>query len=318
VLVISVLRLFSKGECRRHPKKPLAKAVAISLAVFLGMGQATGQDAQYKDALKEITDAANQICQSPPLEHSSDGVNLSGEAKAKLGGVVGKLADLGIAGTADYQHSESRGVLEKELATAMRAGNDCKLEVFKTLERDLLHNRRSELPLSSEGPPDVTLRFVYPASPALLLTNRSGTVARDIKWSVAVWNLDDPRTYINANPGPNAHDPLPIPVSTFDFLRPHTSGGPQNLFGGPLVATHVRDGQRLFGSASVVCPACARGHTYIVSITWGHGGWYAETSAAREGELVLPSKFSKEGVVSYYDAIISHTQETNRMPILDK
>jgi predicted membrane channel-forming protein YqfA (hemolysin III family) len=77
--------------------------------------------------------------------------------------------------------------------------------------------------------PDVIARFVYPKSPALVLVNRSDKIARQIKWSAAIWNLDDPRTYVNPNPAQVAHDPLPIPVSTFDFLRPHSSGGPQTI-----------------------------------------------------------------------------------------
>ena len=36
----------------------------------------------------------------------------------------------------------------------------------------------------SPDAPDVTLRFVYPGAPALLLLNQSGVVARDIKWTV--------------------------------------------------------------------------------------------------------------------------------------
>lgn len=51
--------------------------------------------------------------------------------------------------------------------------------------------------------PDVTLRFIYPNEPALVLVNQSGVTARDIKWTVALWNLDMPERT----------DPLPISVS---------------------------------------------------------------------------------------------------------
>jgi hypothetical protein len=166
--------------------------------------------------------------------------------------------------------------------------------------------------------PDVTLRFVYPSSPALVLVNGSGAIARNIKWSVALWNMDDPRTYVSSNPSPDAHDPLPIPVATFDFLRPRTVGGPQNLFDGPLVAPHLKNGQRLFGSASVVCPECARGHTYIVSIIWGEGGWYVETLNSNEGELLIPPNFKQETVIAYYRDILAKTPEAVRIPIEDK
>ena len=63
------------------------------------------------------------------------------------------------------------------------------------------------LPLTKELP-DVALRFVYPKSPALVLVNQSAVIARDIKWTVVLWNMDLP----------DRNDPLPIPVSTFDWI----------------------------------------------------------------------------------------------------
>jgi len=161
--------------------------------------------------------------------------------------------------------------------------------------------------------PDVTIRFVYSKNPSLVLVNQSSVIARTIKWSVAIWNLDDQRTYINKNPAPNAHDPLPIPSQTYDFLRPHTSGGPQLLFD----TTYVKAGQHLFGSASVVCPDCTRGHTYIVDIIWNQSGWYAEVLDQREGELIIPRHITNEDVDSYYKTWIDMIPEASRLTIGD-
>jgi hypothetical protein len=164
---------------------------------------------------------------------------------------------------------------------------------------------------SFDHAPDVTARFVYPKFPSLVLVNQSSKIARQIKWSAAIWNLDDPRTYVNPNPAENAHDPLPIPAATFDFLRPHASGGPQTLFN----EQYIKPGQRLFGSVSVICPECSRGHTYIVSIVWGGGGWYTEILESQEGELVIPSHFTKDLVASYYTELLKLISESSRAPI---
>ncbi len=43
--------------------------------------------------------------------------------------------------------------------------------------------------------PEVKVRLVYPDLPALVLDNVSDQLAREIKWSAAIFNLDDPRTY---------------------------------------------------------------------------------------------------------------------------
>lgn len=91
-----------------------------------------------QQALRLISNTANEICQSAPLEQTNQGVDLSGEASAKIGGLVGKLADLGVSGAAKYQSGASKGVLQKDLIAAIQSANDCKLQVFTTLEAKLL------------------------------------------------------------------------------------------------------------------------------------------------------------------------------------
>jgi hypothetical protein len=141
--------------------------------------------------------------------------------------------------------------------------------------------------------PDVALRFVYPKSPALVLVNQSAVIARDIKWTVMLWNMDLP----------DRHDPLPIPVSAYDWLRPHEEGGPQNLFGSRLVAPLLKPGNRLFGSASVICPECARGRTYIVYIVWDESGWFLEVENEKSGKIFVPLNFSQEGRIGHFKAL---------------
>jgi hypothetical protein len=162
--------------------------------------------------------------------------------------------------------------------------------------------------------PEVTLRFVHPASPMLALDNKSGAIARDVKWAVALWNIDDLRTYVRGSSG---NDPLPIPIQTYDVLRPHTSGGFQGIFLDSLNADYIKPGNRLAGSVSVVCPTCSRGHTYVVYITWGKGGWYAEapqTQKLTEGELLVPKPITKENLEAYFK-LIEQIPASQRHPI---
>src|SRR3954447_24342037 len=104
----------------------------IISAAGLIAAPAQSQDWQaQQQALAQIIKTANEICQSAPLEETSQGINLKGDANAKLGGLVGKLADLGIAGAGEYQTNRSMGVLQKDLIIAIQSANGCKLEVFK-------------------------------------------------------------------------------------------------------------------------------------------------------------------------------------------
>lgn len=167
--------------------------------------------------------------------------------------------------------------------------------------------QKPQLPLSppKESPADVALRFVYPKSPALVIANLSDSLARDIKWTVVLWNMDLP----------DRNDPLPIPVSTFDWLKARDEGGPQDLFNGPLVAPLLKPGNRLFGSVSVDCPACARGRTYIVYIVWGQGGWFSEVENERSGRIIVPPKFLKDSREKYFKALEAAIPENSRLPI---
>lgn len=127
----------------------LPSFLAVWIAA-LTYSAACGQDAGTPEALRLITETASQICQAPPLEQTNNGLDLSGDAKAKVGGIVGKIAGLGISGGAEYQSEHSAGVLQKDLITAIQSGNNCKLQVFLTLEHDLLGAKKSTPDVQSE------------------------------------------------------------------------------------------------------------------------------------------------------------------------
>jgi hypothetical protein len=157
-------------------------------------------------------------------------------------------------------------------------------------------------------PPVVALRFAYPKSPALLVINQSEAIARDIKWAVELWNMDLP----------DRIDPLPIPVSTFDWLKAHDEGGPLNLFDGPLVAPLLKPGNRLIGSASVTCPTCARGRTYIVYIVWGESGWFAEVENLTSGRFIIPPNVLEAPRIKFLNELEMAVPAQSRIPSAER
>lgn len=153
--------------------------------------------------------------------------------------------------------------------------------------------------------PDLALRFIYPESPALVLINQSPIVAKDIKWTVALWNMDLPER----------NDPLPIPVSTFDWIRANNEGGPQNLFDATPIKPLLMPGNRLFGSASVCSPDCIQGRTYIVYIVWGKSGWFADVKGEKSGNILIPKNFSKAARDLYFKTLERMIPTNSRIPI---
>jgi hypothetical protein len=129
-------------------------------------------------------------------------------------------------------------------------------------------------------------------------------VANQIKYIVTLWNL---------NAEENPKNPLQIPVGTFDFVRAGQFGGPENLFGPVESILHPND--RLFGSAAVSCPLCARGRTYWVYIVWGRGGWYWEVPEARDGGMRVPANFANIDLGDFAAAVIAQIPERERVAI---
>jgi hypothetical protein len=127
--------------------------------------------------------------------------------------------------------------------------------------------------------PEVTLSLVSKPDPLIQLHNVSGVTANNIKWMVIAFDLD---SY------PQTKQPLQIPAGTFDFLSVGTSSLPIELFERPGVSALVKKGDKIFGSASVHCPLCKRGHTYVFSIEYGEGGWYGEVAKIMDGNIVIP------------------------------
>lgn len=189
----------------------------------------------------------------------------------------------------------------QEILNSTRQNTSAAKGISEKLDRIINHMDQESVP------PVVGLRFVYPKSPALLILNESAVVARDIKWTVVLWNMDLPERT----------DPLPIPVSIFDWLKGHDEGGPQNLFDNPTIIPLLKSGNRLIGSASITCPNCERGRTYLIYIVWGEGGWYSELEGEKSGHIVAPLKFEREALNSYFGLIESAVPAEKRVPISD-
>lgn len=116
-------------------------------AIFVVTGtfsaRADDLDRQVK-ALEVIRQFAAETCTSVAQEGSSQSTELSGKAKAKLGGVVGKLADLGFDGGGTYKSESYTGVLQRDLAAAIKHSADCRLEVLRLLQSKLLLPARTD------------------------------------------------------------------------------------------------------------------------------------------------------------------------------
>lgn len=114
------------------------KCVVTALATVFLMAmpsQSPSQDlASSAEALKLIREFADGLCQTVPIETSSDRLELSGSAKAELEGIIKRLANLGIEGAANYKSASSQNVLQKDLAEVLKESRNCRLQVWNDLK----------------------------------------------------------------------------------------------------------------------------------------------------------------------------------------
>ena len=92
----------------------------------------------YLEKLNAISEYAEKICNSLPLSGEKKGLELNGEAKAELEGLLGKLAGISVSGKVDYTDGSYKGVLQEDLGDLFISNADCKNKVAERLEKRLL------------------------------------------------------------------------------------------------------------------------------------------------------------------------------------
>ncbi len=134
-------RAIANDHCGRYNKRAKFKSLEKNVYAYdclpiQAVTPATPSTslAQQRKALAMITDTADSICEEVPTEVQLRKLELSGNAKAELNGLIKKFVDLEITGAGEYQRSdERRAVLEQDLAKAITDRSKCKTNVFNRL-----------------------------------------------------------------------------------------------------------------------------------------------------------------------------------------
>lgn len=117
--------------------KPLMFGLLVA-SITLSFNSFAYELDNQKKALHLIITTANELCENVPLSGGTEGVQLTGEAKAKVSGIIKKLADLGLDGAIKYDNNKYNGVLQKDLASIVNTSANCKMDVWKDLQDKLV------------------------------------------------------------------------------------------------------------------------------------------------------------------------------------
>src|SRR5271165_4640514 len=97
-------------------------------------GQAWSQESltDQTKALSVISDTADRLCGNaidPAGQKTKTNYNIA--ASTGLDGVLARLVGLGVKANADLSKEEYHGVVQEQLASALKDSQDCKRDVFK-------------------------------------------------------------------------------------------------------------------------------------------------------------------------------------------
>jgi hypothetical protein len=129
---------FSDAFCAPLFGKANLKPLWICLPLLCSQVAQAGIPDKKADALRLIEEAVPVFCQRAPLSSNQVGGSLSVGASAKLAGITKKIADLGFSGAAGVLANHSTGVVQAQLAGAIKDGNACAISVLTILKPTLM------------------------------------------------------------------------------------------------------------------------------------------------------------------------------------
>lgn len=116
--------------------RPLISAASLLLLSLYAHAD-PGASAQ-KEALKEISDFAKDLCATVKQAGKTEQWRVSEGAHAQVKGLVKKIADLGFEEAATISKNSYEGVLQSDLASILKSEAECRYKVFEKLQDKLI------------------------------------------------------------------------------------------------------------------------------------------------------------------------------------
>jgi len=122
--------------------------IGVSLGAS-ALASAQTLDDQQKAVIELIVSTANSICYNVSPESQTKTEGLKGDIKGQLSGLASKIVDIGLTGAGDITDSETQGVLQADLASALKDSAACKIHVLDTLASKLLSPQAAAPPTTT-------------------------------------------------------------------------------------------------------------------------------------------------------------------------
>ncbi|NKN39487.1 hypothetical protein HFC70_24370 [Agrobacterium sp. a22-2] len=131
----------------------------ILILAFVASGSegVNAQGGAKAEALESVQKILPLICGSFPQGGSAQKVEIKGEAKATINGLLKKLADLGIEGAADFSSEEYVGVLRSEIGAELKSVRDCNQKVYADFSKIIAVGSSGDVTINNQSPDNVNI-----------------------------------------------------------------------------------------------------------------------------------------------------------------
>jgi hypothetical protein len=127
--------------------------------------------------IQTIKDTAASICNTvKEAKGQKSDVQIQGDVNAELGGLLGKVANVGGSGKGALTREEFEGLSREATATALQGDRDCRERLFNKMFDRLSAGPE---PGTNRAPPAPVAREVFPAAPGYRLDPDGRVVTRD-------------------------------------------------------------------------------------------------------------------------------------------
>lgn len=159
-------------------------SVCAAVAWSVGISATLAQQLNPQQ-IQTIKDTAASICNTiKEAKGQKSDVQIQGDVNAELGGLLGKVANIGGSSKGALTREEFDGLSRDATATALLGDRDCRERLFNKMFDKL---SAAPDPTGNRAPPMPTAREIYPAAPGYRLDPDGRVVTRDTYQRRAGW-----------------------------------------------------------------------------------------------------------------------------------
>ena len=124
--------------------------IVFSMLMWNSIFTPSFADESQNRALEEVRELLPLVCGEFQSSGSSQSLKITGDAEAKLDGLIKRLVALGVKGATEFSSDEYVGVLRTEVGHELKSVRECRLKIYNDM-KDLISGRGPAASIRNQG-----------------------------------------------------------------------------------------------------------------------------------------------------------------------